>query len=231
VTEKVPKPSGDATHKSAFRRRLKEGEPTSRLVEIWSAVLLSVTVILTAWSAFEASKWGGAMSIAFSQSSSTRITASTAASEVAAARQVDLSIYSLWLQMKAANDESAASYVEKRFTDRFRIAFDAWVAQGGATNSQTAPLSPFALPSYVPPGTREQVELNAQAEAKTQEALRNNQRGDNYTILGVLFAVVLFFAAMATRFVNRRLQSGMLLFASVAFVGGVGFLLTFPKLI
>lgn len=231
MSDEVAKPPEEGANEPFFRRRVTGDEPASRLVETWSAVLLSVTVVLTAWSAFESSKWSGAMSIDFSKASSARIQASTAATDAAAARQVDLSVYSLWLQMKAARNEQAAGYVEERFTRRFRTAFNEWVAQGGATGSRTAPLSPFALASYVPPGSREQVALNARADALTREALRNNQRGDNYTVLSVLFAVVLFFAALATRFVNRRLQVGMLLFASAAFLVGVAFLLVFPKLV
>jgi hypothetical protein len=233
MAEESPQPEAGEDHAdpSIFERRQPGGEGLSRTVETWSAVLLSVTVILTAWSAFESSKWGGAMSIAFSQASSARIQANRAAGEVAQARQADLSIYSLWLQMKAAKNEPAAAYVEQRFTSRFRPAFDEWVALGGISNPTNAPPSPFALASYVPPGTAEQVALDAKADAKYLEALRNNQRGDNYTILGVLFAVVLFFAAMATRFANPRMQIGLLAFATVSFLVGVGFLASFPKLI
>lgn len=232
MAEVSPQPAaGDDADPSFFQRRAPGGEGLSRTVETWSALLLSVTVILTAWSAFESSKWGGAMSIAFSQASSARIQANRAAGEVAQARQVDLSIYSLWVQMKAAKNEPAAAYVEQRFTDRFRVSFDQWVALGGVSDPANAPLSPFALASYVPPGTQELTALDARADTKYQEALRNNQRGDNYTILGVLFAVVLFFAAMATRFANPRMQVGLLAFATVSFLVGVGFLASFPKLI
>ncbi len=73
--------------------------------------------------------------------------------------------------------------------------------------------------------------LNEKADAKYTEALANNQRGDNYTILGVLFATVLFFAAIATRFANRKVQYGMLGFATLGFLIGVAFLLSFPKLV
>ncbi len=230
MAEVSPQPAADADP-SFFQRREPGGERLSRSVETWSAVLLSITVILTAWSGFQASKWGGAMSIAFSQASSARIQANRAATEVAQARQADLSIYTLWVQMKAAKDESAAAYVQARFTDRFTVAFDEWVAQGGISSPGTAPLSPFALKSYVPPGTQEQAALDARADERFEQALSSNQRSDNYTVLGVLFAVVLFFSAMATRFANRRLQLGMLGFASVTFVAGVAFLLGFPKLL
>jgi hypothetical protein len=229
--DQSPEPERDTGDESFFRRRERYDEPSPRVIETWSAVLLSVTVILTAWSAFESSKWGGAMSIAFSQASSARIQASTAALEQANGVQTDLSIYSLWLQMKAADNQSAAKYVEERFTDRFRVVFSEWVDQGGISDPKNAPKSPFALPDYVPPGTQERTELDARADEKFQEALRNNQRGDNYTILGVLFAVVLFFSAVSNRFANRKLQYGMLVFASALFLVGGAFLLAFPKLI
>jgi hypothetical protein len=231
----VPGPNASAEEEpqdeSFFRRRVAGDEPPPKRVETWSAVLLAVTVILTAWAGFESSKWGGAMSISFSQASSARIEAARAASEVDAERQVDLSIYSLWLQTKAFGSAKQANYVESRFTEWFQPAFDEWVSLGGITDPDSAPKSPFALDSYVIPGSAEVTELDAKADAKFTEALANNQRGDNYTILGVLFATVLFFAAISTRFANRRLQYGMLTFATGAFCLGIFFLLSFPKLV
>lgn len=226
-----PREEPGGAEESLFRRREEGDEPPTRTVETWSAILLSVTVVLTAWTAFQSSKWGGEMSIAFSQASSARIQANRAADEEAAARQVDISVYSLWLQMKAADDEPAAAYIEERFLDRFRVAFDEWAAEGGISDPENAPPSPFAMASYQPPGLQEQAEMDGLADAKFQEALDNNQRGDNYTLLSVLFAVVLFFSAVATKFVNRRLQHGMLIFASAAFLTGVGFIIAFPKII
>jgi hypothetical protein len=216
---------------SIFRRRVAGDQPPPKHVETWSALLLAVTVILTAWSGFQSSKWGGAMSIAFSQASSARVQASTVQGQVDSARQVDLSIYSLWLQTRALGTPKESAYVEDRFTSWFKPAFDEWVSLGGIANPESAPKSPFALASYVVPGSEEVTALNAKADAKFTQALANNQRGDNYTILGVLFATVLFFAAIATRFSNRRVEYSMLTLATVGFAVGALFLLSFPKLV
>ncbi len=59
----------------------------------------------------------------------------------------------------------------------------------------------------------------------------NNQRGDNYTLLTVLFAAVLFFAAMAERLRASWARNAMLGLASVLMVVGIVFLASFPKLI
>jgi hypothetical protein len=57
---------------------MSEGASTSSAIhwrELVAVVVLSVTAIATAWTGFQASKWGGAMSINFSRASSARIEA------------------------------------------------------------------------------------------------------------------------------------------------------------
>ena len=60
------------------------------------------------------------------------------------------------------------------------------------------------------------------------DALTFNQRGDNYAILTVLFALVLFFAAASTRLWRTRAQ-WILLGAAIAFLlAAMVILATFP---
>ncbi|WP_202421791.1 hypothetical protein [Gordonia sp. SID5947] len=207
-----------------------DAERGVRWFETVGVVVLSVTAILTAWSGFEASKWGGAMSISFSQASSARIEAARDAGAANAAKQIDLATFSLYVQAVAEKNDLLARFTEDRFTDRFRPAFDEWLASKPLMNPN-APKSPFELASYSPPGQREAAAADARADRLFQTALRNNQRGDNYTILTVLFALVLFFAAFSSRFDAPRLRWAMLAASVVLMIVGIVFLATFPKLI
>lgn len=201
-------------------------EPVAeRVREVVAVVVLSVTAVLTAWCGFESSKWGGQMSISFSEASSTRIRAADLASEARDARAVDLTIYAQWVQARAAGDTRLADYVEDRFTPELAVAFDDWQASG-----EILP-SPFAEPSYVPEGRDAAQEASARADASFEEALAANQRGDDYALLTVLFALVLFFVAVSER--NRvRWVAWFLLGAGVVVAAvGVGFLASFPVLV
>lgn len=194
----------------------------SSVLGIITVVLLSITAVLTAWCGFESSKWGGEMSIAFSQASSARVQAASAQATAQAARQYDLTIYTEWVLATADGRGELQTFIEERFTDEFRVAFDAWTAEGRESQG------PLAMDEYVPPGTVEAAELNARADDKFQEALVNNQRGDNYSLLTVLFALVLFFAALSQ---NQRVAWRRKLF--VALSGGIALigvivLATFP---
>jgi hypothetical protein len=199
-----------------------ERRPPGHVRETVVLIVLSITAVLTAWCGFESSQWGGEMSIAFSEASSARIEAARQAGAANAARQADLSIWGVYLQARAQGDTALAKYVEQRFTDHFRVAYQAWIAQGESTEG------PFKMKEYVPPGTIESAAADQRADSRFAEALVFNQRGDNYTILTVLFALVLFFAAASTRLSSRRAQWILLGLAIFFLLTGTVILATFP---
>ncbi|MBD5784824.1 hypothetical protein IF650_01405 [Cellulosimicrobium terreum] len=206
------------------------GSRELKLRETITVVLLSVTAVLTAWSGFESSKWGGEMSIAFSRASTQRIESSTETGRAEAARAIDLQVFSLFLQGYAEDNTLLEDFARDRFTDHFEPAFDEWLASEPLKNPDAAP-SPFALDSYVPPGEVEAVEAGKRADALFAQALANNQRGDNYTLVTVLFALVLFFGAFAGRFRSERASWAMVGGGITLLVVGIGLLLSFPKII
>ncbi|ROP66083.1 hypothetical protein EDF24_2871 [Curtobacterium sp. PhB130] len=190
--------------------------------ELVTVIILSVTAVLTAWCGFQASKWSGEMSIAFSQASSARVQAADASSEARDARQWDLTIWVQWVLADADGDTTLRNYVEERFTPELRTAFDAWQADGRADTG------PFAEKSYVPEGSAHAAALSHRADQRFDVALQMNQRADNYSILTVLFALVLFLTAMSQRELNDRLRDVLLLTAIAGTVVGAVLLITFP---
>ncbi|GAA1058149.1 hypothetical protein GCM10017608_05520 [Agromyces luteolus] len=194
----------------------------TRATEIVGVFLLSITAVLTAWCGFEASKWGGEMSIAFSQASSARIQAAAAEGEARSATSFDLTIYAAYVEAAGSGEEELADYIRERFTPEFEVAYDAWVRDGQVERA------PFARDEYVPEGTFEAQELSARADAKFAEALENNQRGDNYSLLTVLFALVLFLTAMSQREIAPWVARTLLGLAAVVAIVGIVILSTFP---
>lgn len=203
-----------------------EDEPTKRppghLRETVVIIVLSITAVLTAWCGFESSQWSGEMSIAFSQASNARIEAARQAGVANAARQADLTIWGVYLQARAQGDTALASYVEQRFTDHFRVAYRAWIAENEPTTG------PFKMKEYIPPGTTEAAAADRSADSRFADALVFNQRGDNYTILTVIFALVLFFAAASSRLGSRHAQWILLGVAITFLITATLVLATFP---
>src|SRR5688572_13630482 len=191
-------------------------------IEIVAVAMLSVTAILTAWCGFQSAKWSGERSIAFAEASAARVEASDADNEAREARVVDLIIYAEWVTAEADGQTVLADEIEARFTPHFMVAYDAW-QDGG----QVEP-GPFAMAEYVPPGTVESAERSAYAEARFADAVEDTERGDNYSLLTVMFALVLFLTAMAQRDIHHRAAWIMLGLAGLIALTGLIVLLTFP---
>jgi hypothetical protein len=71
-------------------------------------------------------------------------------------------------------------------------------------------------------------EATTTVDLRGQQARDANQTGDNYVLVTVLFASVLFVAGVSTKVPERRSQQTLLGLASVLLVAGGAFLLSFP---
>ena len=190
--------------------------------ELVAVILLSLVAVLTAWCGFEATKWGGDSSVAFSEASAARIEASDYESQARDARMVDISVYTQWVVASANGETDLATYIEDRFTPELQVAFDAWLADGMKERG------PFAMEEYVAPGTADAKAANDRANSLQKKALEFNDKGDNYSLMTVLFALVLFLAAIAQRGISLLGSRIVLGLAGVLALTGLVVLFTFP---
>jgi hypothetical protein len=84
------------------------------------------------------------------------------------------------------------------------------------------------MDEYVIAAQRQAEELRSDAEAATAVAVDANQTGDNYVLTTVLFASVLFFAGISTKFSSRWVRIVLVVLGFLAFFTGAVLLLTFP---
>ena len=197
----------------------------------WTVVIvLSVTTILAAWSAFQASKWSGMMSISFSQASTARIEASRLDGDANRVASIQVGLFTQWVRAFADGDDRETQYLESVFPEPLATAFQEWKAADPQANPDV-PRTPFAMPEYRIPAEAQALAADARADGKFADALAFNQRSDNYTILTVLFAAVLFFGSLTARARRRSVQHVFLGMAIVLLVSATAFLVSFPKLV
>lgn len=164
------------------------------------------------------------MSISFAQASTARIEAARYDGMANRMTSVQVTLFTQWSQADAENEKELANYYKRQFPEPLKTAFAAWEEDPTEGN-------PFSMPQYQLEPSAQAKEADVRADAKYQQALANNQRGDNYTVLTVLFATVLFFAAMSGRVTATVSQKILLSVAFGLFLIGVGFLISFPKLV
>lgn len=214
-------------------------------LELAATIVLAIAAILTAWAAFQSAKWGGEQAILFSEAGALR-TESTRFSTVAGQQaQVDISTFSNWLNagqadIRAGDVElppSATDYVPNpgtlsgflfaRFRDEFKPAVLAWLDTNPFTDPD-APPTPLDMPEYELAAKQTAEDLQDAADQSAQEGRNANQTSDNYVIIAVLAALVLFFAGVSSKMDRPRNRVLLLLLGVIVLVGTFARIFTLP---
>jgi len=190
-------------------------------------VLLVMAAVATSWSSYQANRWHGEQALAASRTSAIRIEAARAASRADSETQVDVATFIAWADADRQGEGKLAEFYLDRFRPEFKTAFDAWVATKPLTSSG-APPTPFAMPEYRVASRVEAERLDKAAEAKAVEVGLDIQRASNYVLTVVLYAVVLFFAGMSTKFASPRLCRVMITLGYVVLIAAIAWVATFP---
>jgi len=198
-----------------------------RRLELTATVLLALAAVATAWASYQSSRWHGKQAEAQSASIAARVESSKAADVANGQAQIDVAIFTQWVDAYATGETELAEFYAKRFRDEFRPAFEAWVATKPLKNPR-APLSPFAMPQYQLAARKEAERNEAAATAASHEVRIDIQRADNYVLAVVLFAASLFFAGISTKLHSRGSQVAILTLGYVMFLGTAIWIATFP---
>jgi hypothetical protein len=180
------------------------------------AVILLIATLSTAFCVYQATRWNGIQAVDFGDASKLR-TESVRASNAANSQQiVDVQVFLSWVNAVSKNDSVQANFIQERFREEFRPAFNAWIATANKTNPIPAG-TPFELPEYALAKYNESARLEEQATASFNSGKDANTNGDMYISNTVLFAIVLFFCGIYTRWESIRIRRGILLMTILVF--------------
>jgi hypothetical protein len=198
-------------------------------IEIVAAVLLALATVLSAWGAYQATRWSGEQADAYAESASLRAEASRQGTVASRNIQVDVSTFLAWSQAKATGDERLATFLESRFRAEFKAPFEAWLGERTLDDQGLPTGTPFDRPEYVVEAQVTADKLNADADEALAEARYDNQISDNFVLTAVLFASVLFFAGTAAKFRPQWIRWMMIGVAVVVFCMGIVIEFTLPQ--
>ena len=198
-----------------------------RRIEFISAAILALATVCTAWCGYQAARWGGEQTKHYFEAMSIALRSAQLEnqSNLVATRHINLFVE--WSAAISQGNQALADFLYLRFPSELKSAVDAWLATDPLENPN-APASPFGMPEYSLPQLEESENLAQQADEFFQRASKENEISDQYVLLTVMFASVLFFAGISGKFAAQVIDLGMLVFAALLFVVGLVILFTYP---
>ena len=198
-----------------------------RILELVTVLLLSLTTLLTAWSGYQAAKWGGEQSAKFSDSGFLRGEAQRELTKAGQQRIDDLLLFDGWLTARENDDPEYEKLYRERFREEFLPTFNAWLALKPFERRGRVP-GPLELPEYRPAALQRAAEFDRRAAEANDQALAAKEHDDDYILSTVFFAAVLFFAGISLRLDWAPLRIAVVTLAAVALIGGAVFVATLP---
>jgi hypothetical protein len=197
-------------------------ERRQRLLDSWTAIILAVAAVATAWASFQASQWSGAQSDAQSTSAIARADAGRAATAATTDTIIDSQMWLSWVAAVDSKQAARADFLDNRFSPQLVVAQKAWLS-GVQLDAQGVPVvvppgTPLDLPAYVVPAQVESNRDAAKAEAYLAYADIAATTSTKFVLLAVLLALVLFFASVATKFSGPKVQVLLTVLALVLLV-------------
>jgi hypothetical protein len=210
-------------------------ERRQRVLETTTTVILALAAVATAWATLQVSQWTSAENDAVSASSVARSKSIEATSQAARTEQLDTTIWLQWLAAVRAGDTDQANFLRDRFRPGLLRAHKIWVAKAVLAPDgkliSAPPGTPFTERQYVVPEADRADTLTAEAEHQLAVSQHAASMSTKYVVVALLLALVLFFAGIATKFRNPRLQAMLVALALVFGVFGLVRMLTMRQLL
>ena len=205
----------------------KETVRRDRRVELLAAIMLSIATVVTAWSAYQATRWSGDQSENYTQASATRTESVRSSTEANRQVLIDVDTFLNWLDARQSGDPDLADDIHARMREEFLPAFNAWLASAPAGSIPDG--TPFELKEYRLAAEEEAKRLETKASALFEDGNESNQVSDDFVLAAVLFASVLFFSGLAGTFDSLRAQVFLLILGAVMLVIGTIIVITLPQ--
>lgn len=200
---------------------------TDRVLEIIMAIILGIVAVATAWSGYQAARWGGVQSTLYSRAGALRTESVRAANEGLIEMLLDVDIFTQWVNAESDDNEPLADFYSTRFRPEFKPAFAAWLTTDPFNNPE-APNSPFVMSEYVVSSMAESDALEEEAGQIFEQGQAANEQADKYVFTAVILASVLFFAGIASGFDWVPVQIAVVAIAAILMGWGLFNLMSYP---
>ena len=194
---------------------MPDSERAISFAETWTAVVLGLTTVLSAWIGYQASTWSSSMSTNYSKAGKYHREALKVDNRIGQQAIIDRNAFDRWTIAAEHKEPALATTIERRFSPGLQRSYQEWKREGSPAGS-----TPLDLPIYAEPGV-EEADLEVKANQASDRAEYANRVHDEYILIEIGTATALFFLGLSSLGKQGRIRVayigvGTLAFLSVA---------------
>ncbi len=207
-------------------------------LELYIAILMGITAVLTAFASWQSALYGGSQSEKYTNGSAIITEANSMYNEAAQLIAQDMDIWNrltdlqIDLLMASDNGDTAAETSAQYKYDKLMADNVTDVLQSGIdwADEQTDYASPFDKEGFLDSYYTEAAARYGEGEAMIADGSNDNSLGDKQGLVTVIFSVVLFMLGIANTFKGNRTKFLLVSVSTAAFVFSVVIMASVPIL-
>ena len=196
-------------------------------LDLIAVVLMAAVIVATAWSAYQAKVWGSHQFLLLGEGMGAGMQSMQATIQQGQRSGLDAVIVMEYIKAVHNKDQGLADFYLARVRPELRVAIEAWLETKPFENPN-APRNPFVMQEYARTFAQEAEQFAKESHLKTLEAQQAMQNADNYVLLTVLYASVLFLGNIIKQFSSRQLRLILLIAGLFVFSVATAMLSSLP---
>lgn len=203
----------------------------TQILEIVATVILSIASLTVAWCTYQSTLWNGKQVFRMAESNLYYREALEKLFLAQQQQEVDVVVTLNFLDAVLEKRQTVIDYYRKRGSSELTKIFTTWLLMD-PVNNDNAPAHPLLMEEYK---RMINVSLSAadsatrNAERLWEESQRFSTISDNYILFTVIFSLVMFLCAIATKFTRLKIAfAGMLVTGTIFFITLILLLILMP---
>jgi len=190
-------------------------------LEINNTIILSIATLAITWCSYQSNLWNGIQTFNLAQSNKFSRDAQQQAIQSGQRTQMDEAIIINFFDDAFYKKEDKIKYILRGVRPELSKIMSDWI-QLHPFENPSAPFHPMAMPGY-----KEMIEKNiaqsekslAQAGILFEKATSANTISDRYSLLTVIFSMVMFLAAIGAKITRTKLSFTLIVVAGLVCIG------------
>ena len=199
---------------------LKTDRNRNRL-EINNTLILSIATLAITWCSYQSNLWNGIQTFYLAESNKFSRSAQQQALQSGQRRQMDEAIIISFFNEAFSKNEDKIKYILRGVRPELSKIMSDW-RQLHPFENPSAPFHPMAMPGYkelIEKDMAESDELRSKSEQSFEKATWANTVSDRYSLLTVIFSMVMFLAAIGAKVTRIRLSFTLFIVSGLVCIG------------
>ena len=182
-----------------------KNEQADHKIEIITAVMLAVIIVAIAWCSYQSTLWGGIQTFKLRDVNSASLKFVMKNLQQGQYSLLDAMTFIEYINAVHYKNQELSDFYFERFRPEIKTAVQAWLETDPLKNPN-APATPFAMSEYNQTHYLEAQQFAKESELKLEEAQQANQNSDNYVLMTVIYASVLFIGGILGKMFSRQVR-------------------------